>query len=102
MRRVLMSACLLGQPMRYGDDIIVTEDGILARWQMEGRIMSIYPEMTGGLPAPRLPVEIRDEGGGAAVLRGTAHVVGHYGHDVAEAFLQGIQRVLGAVQAAGV
>jgi len=81
MQRVLVSACLLGQPVRYDGGTVVTEGGILARWQMEGRIVPMCPEMAGGLPVPRLPAEIHGEGGGAAVLRG-AHVVRV--HDVKE------------------
>ena len=32
MQRVLVSACLLGQPVRYDGGTVVTEGGILARW----------------------------------------------------------------------
>ncbi|MGD7216957.1 DUF523 domain-containing protein, partial [Ralstonia pseudosolanacearum] len=46
--------------------------------------------------------EIRGEGGGAAVLRGTARVVEHHGHDVTDAFVRGAQRALAAAQEAGV
>lgn len=72
MQRVLVSACLLGQPVRYDGGTVVTEGGILARWQMEGRVIPVCPEMAGGLPVPRPPAEIHGEGGGAAVLRGAA------------------------------
>ncbi len=102
MQRVLVSACLLGQPVRYDGGTVVTEGGILARWQMEGRIVPMCPEMAGGLPVPRLPAEIHGEGGGAAVLRGAARVVEHHGHDVTDAFLLGAQRALEAAQEAGV
>lgn len=102
MQRVLVSACLLGQPVRYDGGTVATEGGILARWQMEGRIVPMCPEMTGGLPVPRLPAEIHGEGGGAAVLRGAARVVEHHGHDVTDAFVRGAQRALEAAQSAGV
>ncbi|CAJ0812301.1 DUF523 domain-containing protein [Ralstonia flaminis] len=102
MQRVLVSACLLGQPVRYDGGTVVTEGGILARWQMEGRIVPMCPEMAGGLPVPRLPAEIHGEGGGAAVLRGAARVVEHHGHDVTDAFVQGAQRALEAAREAGV
>jgi uncharacterized protein YbbK (DUF523 family) len=62
MQRVLVSACLLGQPVRYDGGTVATEGGILACWQMEGRVVPMCPEMAGGLPVPRLPAEI----GGAA------------------------------------
>ncbi|MEF9386444.1 DUF523 domain-containing protein [Ralstonia solanacearum species complex bacterium KE056] len=88
VHRVLVSACLLGQPVRYDGGTVIVEGGILARWQMEGRIVPMCPEMAGGLPVPRLPAEIHGEGGGAAVLRGTARVVEHHGHDVTDAFVR--------------
>jgi uncharacterized protein YbbK (DUF523 family) len=69
MQRVLVSACLLGQPVRYDGGTVATEGGILACWQMEGRVVPMCPEMAGGLPVPRLPAEIHGDGGGAAVLR---------------------------------
>lgn len=102
MQRVLVSACLLGQPVRYDGGTVATEGGILARWQMEGRIVPMCPEMAGGLPVPRLPAEIHGEGGGAAVLRNAARVVEHHGHDVTEAFVRGAQRALEVAQEAGV
>ncbi|MHA6822060.1 2-thiouracil desulfurase family protein [Ralstonia pseudosolanacearum] len=102
VHRVLVSACLLGQPVRYDGGTVIVEGGILARWQMEGRIVPMCPEMAGGLPVPRLPAEIHGEGGGAAVLRGTARVVEHHGHDVTDAFVRGAQRALAAAQEAGV
>ncbi|MFP3889269.1 DUF523 domain-containing protein [uncultured Ralstonia sp.] len=102
MQRVLVSACLLGQPVRYDGGTVATEGGILACWQMEGRVVPMCPEMAGGLPVPRLPAEIHGDGGGAAVLRGAARVVEHHGHDVTEAFVQGAQRALEAAREAGV
>jgi uncharacterized protein YbbK (DUF523 family) len=102
MQRVLVSACLLGQPVRYDGGTVATEGGILACWQMEGRVVPMCPEMAGGLPVPRLPAEIHGDGGGAAVQRGAARVVEHHGHDVTEAFVQGAQRALEAAREAGV
>jgi uncharacterized protein YbbK (DUF523 family) len=102
MQRVLVSACLLGQPVRYDGGTVATEGGNLACWQMEGRVVPMCPEMAGGLPVPRLPAEIHGDGGGAAVLRGAARVVEHHGHDVTEAFVQGAQRALEAAREAGV
>ena len=58
MERIFVSACLLGAPVRYdgGAKSIVNET--LERWRHEGRLVSICPEMAGGLPAPRAPAEI--------------------------------------------
>ncbi|XHO04925.1 hypothetical protein ACEQUB_01820 [Ralstonia syzygii] len=59
MHRVLVSACLLGQPVRYDGGTVVAEGGILVRWQMEGRVVPTCTEMAG----PRPPAEIHGEGG---------------------------------------
>ncbi|MHA6909511.1 DUF523 domain-containing protein [Ralstonia pseudosolanacearum] len=84
--------------MRHDGGTAIVEGGILARWQMEGRIVPMCPEMAGGLPVPRLPAEIHGE----AVLRGTARVVEHHGHDVTDAFVRGAQRALASAREAGV
>ena len=69
MHRILVSACLLGAPVRYdgGAKTIVHET--INKWRTEGRLISICPEMAGGLPAPRAPAEIVgvDEQGNARV-----------------------------------
>ncbi|MGD7349526.1 2-thiouracil desulfurase family protein, partial [Ralstonia pseudosolanacearum] len=52
VHRVLVSACLLGQPVRYDGGTVIVEGGILARWQMEGRIVPMCPEMAGGKAVP--------------------------------------------------
>lgn len=51
--RVLVSACLLGQPVRYDGQ----SKGIVSDWLnelgAEGRTQSFCPEVAGGLPTPR-------------------------------------------------
>ncbi|KTA83568.1 DUF523 domain-containing protein [Aeromonas salmonicida] len=55
--RVLVSACLLGQPVRYDGQ----SKGIVSDWLnelgAEGRTQSFCPEVAGGLPTPRPPAE---------------------------------------------
>ena len=53
MEKVLISACLLGERVRYDARDAALQDDILARWQREGRIVASCPEMAGGLPVPR-------------------------------------------------
>jgi uncharacterized protein YbbK (DUF523 family) len=62
--RVLVSACLLGEPVRYNGEIIHVEHPVLARWQREGRVVAVCPEVESGFGVPRPPAEIR---GGAVV-----------------------------------
>ncbi|UNP88641.1 DUF523 domain-containing protein [Aeromonas encheleia] len=59
--RVLVSACLLGQPVRYDGQ----SKGILSDWLStlgaEGRTLAFCPEVAGGLPTPRPPAERQGE-----------------------------------------
>ena len=68
MERILVSACLLGQRVRYdggGFDPLQQ----LLEWQAQGRLVVVCPEVAGGLPTPRPPAEIPG-GQGAEVLAG--------------------------------
>lgn len=96
-----MSACLLGQPVRYDGRDKRTDDGLFARWRAEGRLVSYCPEVGGGLPVPRRPAEITGTGGGPGVLDGTARVTTDTGLDVTDAFLRGAHRALQAAQRTG-
>lgn len=98
--RVLVSACLLGQPVRY-DGRDSGHPDLLQRWQAEGRVVPLCPEVAGGLPTPRPPAEIPG-GQGAAVLDGQAQVVTVTGLDVSEAFLAGARQALALVREHGI
>lgn len=86
---VLVSACLLGQAVRYDGNARSCGDEILQRWLREGRVLPVCPEVAGGMPVPRLPAEIERGAGGADVLAGTARVLDLRRRDVTEAFLDG-------------
>ena len=58
MQRVMLSRCLLGEPARYDGSVYFHEHAVLRRWLAEGRIVSVCPEMAGGLPVPRPAAEI--------------------------------------------
>jgi uncharacterized protein YbbK (DUF523 family) len=83
-----VSACLLGAPVRYNGAAKTVESAILDRWQVEGRIVPVCPEVSGGLETPRLPAETTG-GDGHAVLLGAARVLTSLGGDVTEAFVAG-------------
>lgn len=99
--RVLVSACLLGQPVRYDGRAATLSDEILDRWRREDRLVSFCPEIAGGFPVPRPPAEIAGAGG-AAVLGGAARVIDDGGRDVTEYFVQGARRALEACSAQGI
>lgn len=62
MKKVLVSACLLGQPVRYDAKDKRSAHPILTRWVSEGRVVAVCPEVAGGLPVPRPPAEQQPDG----------------------------------------
>jgi uncharacterized protein YbbK (DUF523 family) len=100
MVRVLVSACLLGERVRYDGRDAAAHDDVLARWSAEGRVVRFCPEVAGGLGVPRPAAEIRGAGG-AAVLARRATVVTREGADVTDAFVLGAERALEAALANG-
>jgi len=101
MIKVLVSGCLLGERVRYHGEDAHCPSQILDRWKAEGRLVSVCPEVAGGLPVPRPPAEITG-GDGYAVLKHEAMVGDSTGVDVTEAFLLGARATLGAALASGV
>lgn len=98
--KVLVSACLLGQPVRY-DGRSSGHPDLLQRWQAEGRVVPLCPEVAGGLPTPRPPAEIPG-GQGGEVLDGAAVVVTVTGDDVSAAFVAGAGQALALVRKHGI
>jgi uncharacterized protein YbbK (DUF523 family) len=100
MIRVLVSACLLGEKVRYhGGDALATS-AILDRWRAEGRLVPVCPETAAGLPVPRPPAEIAG-GDGHAVLDRQAIVSYSTGLDVTADFLRGAHAALEAAASEG-
>src|SRR3954469_14264878 len=88
MERILVSACLLGRPVRYDGTGRRSDDALFALWRDQGRLVSVCPEVDGGLPVPRPPAEISG-GLGADVLDGRARVLTRDGADVTAHFVAG-------------
>lgn len=88
---LLVSACLLGEPVRY-DGQSKAVSGIRAL-EMHHQIFSFCPEVASGLPVPRPPAEIK---GDALVIlnREADGVYTGDGRDVTEAFRRGAQQAL--------
>ncbi|MFB4317836.1 DUF523 domain-containing protein [Actinomadura sp. 21ATH] len=99
MERILVSACLLGRPVRYDGAAKPVHGALMDRWRAEGRLVPFCPEVSGGLPTPRPPAEL--DGDAAAVLDGTARVLTADGTDVTAAFLRGARLALAAAERAG-
>lgn len=88
MEKILISACLTGDKVRYDGNHNRIKDKRLDRWQEEGRLIPICPEVSGGLPVPRSPVEIAG-GEGEGVLNRTAKIVTKEGLDFTGEFVRG-------------
>ncbi len=97
MEKILVSACLLGAPVRYNGKDAAIESLLLARWQQEGRLLSLCPEQQGGLKTPRPAAEILGEDG-RAVLQRKAKVVDQALQEYTDAFLQGAYAALSVCQ----
>lgn len=83
MEKILISSCLLGEKVRYNGEAKPCPDPRLARWQKEGRLIPVCPEIEGGLSVPRPPAQRRGE-----------HVVAENGGDVTDAFRHGAEAAL--------
>lgn len=89
MKKILVSSCLLGEKVRYdGKNKPLTHE-MLTTWQQQGRVIAICPEVSGGLPVPRTPAEIR------ATDR---RVITRNGVDVTQEFILGAERALALCQ----
>lgn len=93
MERILVSACLLGRPVRYDGTGRRSDDPLFERWREEGRLVPICPEVLGGLPVPRPVAEISG-GSGGDVLDGRARVLTRDGADVTPHFVAGARQAL--------
>lgn len=93
MKKVLISACLLGEKVRYDGNSLTAPGKIIKEWVAQGRVISMCPEVSAGMSIPREPAEISG-GDGNDVLSGDASVVDRSGGDVTESFLTGAQLAL--------
>lgn len=101
MDKILISSCLMGQPVRYDGTAKTATNPHLARWQAEGRLVAFCPEIAGGFAVPRLPAEIEPEADAQDVLTGDARILDSTGNDETAGFLVGAQAALSTAQKAG-
>lgn len=88
MDKILISACFLGDKVRYDGEANLLEHSLIKLWQQQGRLLSICPEVSGGLSIPRPPAEITKNGA----------IVTCNGNDVSREFLKGAQQALALCQ----
>lgn len=101
MEKILVSACLMGDPVRYDGAAKLSQNPHLSRWQDQGRLLRFCPEIAGGFATPRLPAEIEPAATAEDVLAGQARILDRDGGDVTRGFLDGAQAALRAAKTAG-
>jgi uncharacterized protein YbbK (DUF523 family) len=101
MRKILISACLMGEPVRYDGKGKLLSHPLIDRWRDEGRLVAFCPELAGGFRVPRPPAEIAERADGDVVLAGEADVVEIGGTNVTEKFVAGAHRALALARREG-
>ena len=79
--KVLISACLLGDNVKYSGGNNLTPELVTLLEKYNVKIVKICPECFAGLPIPRVPSEIRED-----------KVYGKDGRDITEEFLVGAEK----------
>jgi len=88
MQKILVSACLLGCPVRYDGQSKPSHHDHLQRLHARGWLVPFCPEQAGGLPTPRPAAEIQEDG----------RVMTQCGQDVTTPFLHGAELALETCQ----
>ena len=88
---ILISACLLGEKVRYDGGSMELENSTLKNWQKESLLIPICPEVSGGLSTPRKPAEITMD-------NELTKIVNIENIDVTEEFNRGAQKALQVCQ----
>jgi len=101
MEKILISACLAGDRVRYDGRRLPLENLLLARWKEDGRLVKVCPEVGGGMKIPRPPAQIVD-GSGLDVLKGRARVMDNKGCDVTDFFIKGAEFALSVARKYGI
>lgn len=84
MNKIFISACLVGENVKYdGGHNDIRSESFIKRLLKEDRLVSLCPEVEGGLPTPRVPVEI---------INGKA--INQIGEDKTIFFQKGAQKAL--------
>lgn len=94
MDKILVSACLLGSPVRYNGSDRLVEHSLMELWREQGRIVPLCPEVAAGFPTPRPPAEIQPGLLGVDVLAGKARIFDDTGEDVTSPFRLGAEIAL--------
>jgi uncharacterized protein YbbK (DUF523 family) len=97
MQKILVSSCLLGNPVRYNGLHAKPNSDLLDRWISEGRVIAVCPELAAGFLVPRPAAEIRG-GNGLDVLNGMAQVVTQNENNLTRQYVLGARQALEAAR----
>ena len=90
---ILISACLLGEAVRYDGTDLFIDHPLIKKWLDQDRLIAVCPEVEGGLSIPRAPAEIQ-KGDGKLVLGGKSRVIDSEGEDVTTSYIKGALKSL--------
>ena len=94
MQKILVSACLVGEGVRYDGGHSRSPHPLISRWADEGRLVAVCPEVLGSLPVPRPASEIQQ--------RVPLRIVTADGVDVTPAFEKGAALAASTALACGI
>lgn len=83
--KIFISACFLGDKVRYDGKHQALANSILSSWGKQNRLVRGCPECLGGLPVPREPAEIQQN---------SSMIIDVKGNNVTQAFILGAQKTL--------
>ncbi|MFK5881385.1 MAG: DUF523 domain-containing protein [Sulfurospirillum sp.] len=87
-KKVLISSCLLGENVKYdGGNNYISQNPFIEKLKSQNLIVPTCPEVEGGLPIPRVVVEIKD-----------AKAINKNGVDKTKEFEKGAQKAFGKVK----
>lgn len=92
---IIVSACLLGLNSKYNGK--TNANALLQKYSAMAKYIPVCPEQLGGLPTPRVPVEIIG-GTGQDVLCGRCVAQGEQGEVVTSEFILGAKEVFKIVE----
>jgi uncharacterized protein YbbK (DUF523 family) len=99
--KILVSACLLGRPVRYDGRARTCLHPRLLAWLEAGRVVPFCPEVEGGFGVPRPRAELTG-GDGVAFWTGGALAWNEHGADVSAGYRRGAEAALAVCQREGI
>lgn len=86
--KILISACLVGENVKYDGGHNLCEHHLLKQWQEDGCLVLACPEVLGGMSTPRVPCEVQ---------QGTFRVKNKQGEECTHFFKSGTEKTCALV-----